>query len=355
MSPTAVSTAPRSPRRVALTRSTGAFRRFSLLVLVSLVLIVVGGVLGLMIGSHSIPAGTVLEALRSYDPGIDDHRIVILSRLPRTVIALLVGLALGLAGSLMQSVTRNPLADPGLLGINAGASAAVVVAIAFLGVSTVQGYIWFAFGGAALTSLLVYMLGSAHRSAATPARLALAGAAVSVALGAVVGAILISHEQAFNTFRYWAVGSTLGRGLDVALVVLPFIAVGVLVSLVLIGSLNAVALGEDVARSIGATPGLARAGSALAVVLLAGAATAAAGPIGFVGLAAPHIVRAIVGPDHRYLIPGVLVVGPAFLVVADVIGRAVVAPQELQTGISVAILGGPLFVALVRSRRMAAL
>lgn len=346
----------RSPRRTAaLLRSTGAFRRFSLLVALSLVAIVVAGVLGMTIGSHAMPAGTAIDALLHYDPGNDDHRIVVLSRLPRTVLSLVVGLALGLAGALMQSVTRNPLADPGLLGVNAGASAAVVAAIAFFGVTEVSGYIWFAFAGAALTSVLVYLLGTAHRSAATPARLALAGAAVSIALAAATSAILISNEQTFNTFRFWAVGSTQGRGLDVTWPVLPFVVVGLLVSLLLIRSLNAVALGEDAARGLGARSGLTRVGSALAVVLLAGAATAAAGPIGFVGLAAPHIVRGVVGPDHRLLIPAVLVVAPAFLLIADLVGRAAVAPAELQTGIAVAALGGPIFVGLVRSRRMAAL
>lgn len=346
---------PGSPRRTALTRSTGAFRRFSALVAVSLVLLAVAGVLGLAIGSHHIEWRTVLDALLAYDPGIDDHRIVVLSRLPRTVLTLVVGLALGLAGALMQSVTRNPLADPGLLGVNAGASAAVVVAIAFLGIGDIGGYIWFAFAGAAAASIVVYLLGVSHRSAATPARMALAGAAVSTALAAVTQSVVLSHEQAFNAFRFWSVGSAQGRGLDVTLAVLPFIAVGTLVALLLIRSLNAVALGEDMARSVGAAPGLTRAGSALAVVLLAGAATAAAGPIGFVGLAAPHIVRGIVGPDHRLLLPAVLVVAPTFLLLADVLGRAAVAPNELQTGIAVAILGGPIFIALVRSRRMAAL
>lgn len=273
------------------------------------------------------------------------------SRLPRTVLALLVGLALGLAGALMQSITRNPLADPGLLGVNAGAAAAVVIAIAYFGITTVNGYIWFAFIGAGITAVMVYSLGTTRRSAATPARMALAGAAIATALGAATTTVLISNESAFNVFRYWAVGSVQGRGLDIAVLVLPFIALGVLISLSLIRPLNAVALGEDVARSVGASPALARTGSAVAVVLLAGAATAAAGPIGFVGLAAPHIVRFIVGPDHRYLIPGVLVAAPAFLVIADVIGRWIVAPGEIQTGISVAFLGGPLFVYLVRSRR----
>ncbi|ACQ78407.1 transport system permease protein [Beutenbergia cavernae DSM 12333] len=350
-----VATTPRPPRQAPLSRSAGAVRRFGLLVAASLAVIAVGTLLGLAIGSHQVGLRTVVEALVAYDPGVDDHRIVVLSRLPRTVLALVVGLALGMAGTLMQSVTRNPLADPGLLGINAGASAAVVVAIAYLGVTTVQGYVWFAFAGAAAAAVVVYAIGSAHRSAATPVRMALAGAAVSVAVAAVTNAVLLSDERAFNSFRYWAVGSLQGRGLDVTTAVLPFVVVGLAIALLLARPLNAVALGDDVSRAVGATPGLARLGSALAVVLLAGAATAAAGPIGFVGLAAPHIVRGVVGPDHRLLLPGVLVVAPAFLLLADVLGRVAVAPGELQTGIAVAILGGPLFVALVRSRRVAAL
>lgn len=302
-----------------------------------------------------MPIGDVIGALTAYDNQNTNHVIVIHSRIPRTVLALMVGLALGLAGTMMQSITRNPLADPGLFAINAGAAIAVVAAIALFGVGSPSGYIWWAFGGAGLAALAVYALGAARRGAATPVRMALAGAAIAVALGAATELLLISYESLFQHFRYWAVGSLQGRGLDVAATVAPFMAIGVLACLVLIRPLNALSLGEDAARGLGAHPGAIRGGAAIAVVLLAGAATAAAGPIGFVGLAAPHIVRMVVGSDHRRLLPGVLVTAPAFLLLADVIGRGAVAPAEFQTGLSAAILGGPIFIALVRSRHLASL
>lgn len=326
-----------------------------MLILGSLAVLVVAGIGGLAIGSHPVPVSSVVEALTDYDPTNNDHLIVVKSRVPRLVLGIVVGLALGMAGALMQAVTRNPLAEPGLLGVNAGAAFAVVIAIGYLGVVTVGGYLWFAFAGAAISSVVVYLLGTAHRSQATPVRMALAGAAVSVLLAALTNSLLLSNQAAFNRFRYWAVGSLQGRDLEVTTTVLPFVAIGVVITLLLIRPLNAVALGEDASRALGVNPALTRAAAALAVVLLAGGATAAAGPIGFVGLAAPHIVRALVGPDQRLLLPAVLVVAPAFLVAADTLGRWVIAPGELQTGIAAAILGGPVFVMLVRSRRMASL
>lgn len=280
-------------------------RRFTLLVGVSLTILIAASIAGLAIGSSAIPLQDVVDALTDYDPTNTNHVIVMASRLPRTVLGIVVGVALGLAGGLMQAVTRNPLADPGLLGINAGAALAVV--ISSFGVVTVRGYLAFAFLGAAIAAVAVYLLGTAHRSQATPVRMALAGAAIAIVIGAFTRSILLSDQQAFSQFRYWAVGSLQGRGFDVILTVTPFIVIGVLLSLLLARSLNAVALGEEASRSLGVNPALTRGGSALAVVLLAGAATAAAGPIAFVGLAAPHIVRAIVGPDQRLLIPATVV------------------------------------------------
>ncbi len=349
--------APTSPRRSPSASSgrTGSARRAVLLIGAGLAVIVLAGAAGIILGSHRIEPAVVIQALTAPDPTNSDHVVVLHSRIPRVLLGLVVGAALGVAGALMQSFTRNPLADPGLLGVNAGAAAAVVFAIAFLGVVEIGGYVWFAFLGAGIGAVVVYLLGVAHRSGATPARMALAGAAVSMAIGAATGIVLISNEATFQRFRYWVVGTLQGRGVDVVLTVVPFIVVGLVIAMLLARPLNAVALGEETARSLGTNLALTRAGTVAAVVLLAGAATAAAGPIAFVGLAAPHIVRALVGPDHRLLLPGVLVVAPAVLLLADVAGRVAVAPAELQTGITVAILGGPLFVALVRSRRMAAL
>ncbi|KAM9863846.1 iron ABC transporter permease [Leucobacter sp. BZR 635] len=332
-----------------------AARRTALLMAASLAALVVTAVLGLGLGSSRIDPATVVSAIFDYDPSNDAHLVVVLSRLPRIVLGIVVGAALGLAGTLMQSVTRNPLADPGILGVNAGASLAVVIAIAFLGIDNVSGYIWFAFVGAAVAATVVYLLGSARGNAGTPVRIALAGTAVSIVIGALTQMILISNEAAFNSFRFWSIGSLQGRDFEVILTVAPFIAVGILASFLLIAPLNAITLGDDVATALGTHTGSARIGSALAVVLLAGAATAAAGPIGFIGLGAAHIARFFTGNEHRRLIPASVILGSTLLVLADTLGRASVAPAELQTGVAAALFGGPLFVALVRSRKVAAL
>lgn len=316
---------------------------------------VVMAIIGLGLGSHPVPPATVVEAVFAYDPTRNDHLVVIASRLPRTVLGVLVGAALGIAGALMQSLTRNPLADPGILGVNAGASLLVVIGIAYFGIASVHGYIWFAFIGAALAAVLVHTLGSAHRSAATPVRIALAGTAVGIAITAVTQMVLISNEPAFQYFRFWAVGSLQGRGFDIILAVAPFVVVGVLLALLLARPLDALALGDGAAQALGTNVALTRGTTAIAVVLLAGAATAAAGPIGFIGLAAAHIVRRVTGDAHRWLLPCSAMVGAGLLVAADAIGRVLVAPMDLQTGISAALLGSPLFVLLVRSRRVAAL
>lgn len=347
--------APSLAQPTASRRSAGPRRRLTVLAVGCVIAILVVGVGGLALGSGDVPISDVVSALLAYDPTNTSHVIIMHSRVPREILALEVGLALGLAGALMQSITRNPLADPGLFGINAGASLAVVVAIAWFGLVDPFGYVWFAFAGAAGAAIAVYLLGTAHRSGSPPARMALAGAAISVALAAATDILLLSNESLFQQFRYWAVGSLQGRGLDMAWLILPFVIGGVVLCWVIIRPLNALAMGDELARGLGMRPSLVRGAAAVGVVVLAGAATAAAGPIAFVGLAAPHIVRLVVGSDHRLLLPGVLFVAPTFLLVADVLGRWVVAPAELQTGIAAAILGGPIFVALVRSRRLATL
>ncbi|WP_307866391.1 FecCD family ABC transporter permease [Leucobacter chromiisoli] len=325
--------------------------RFVTVATASLVVLAVATVLSLGLGSHPVAPGAVVDALLRFDPSDDDHLIVVSSRLPRAALCIVVGVGLSVAGAVMQSLTRNPLAEPGLLGLNAGASLAVVVGIVFFGVTDLVGYLGFAFLGAALAAVAVYALGTAHRSGATPARMALAGAAIAMFLSAITTAVLLSRESAYDQFRFWAVGTLQGRGLEVTATVLPFIAVGAVGALLLARPLNALALGDDSARSLGVSAPLSRGGGGLVVVLLAGAATAAAGPIGFIGLVAPHVVRMLVGSDHRFLIPATLVVGPATLMVADVLGRVVIAPGEIPTAVAAAIIGGPVFVALVRSRR----
>ncbi|GAA1612547.1 iron ABC transporter permease [Leucobacter chromiireducens] len=330
-------------------------RRTAVLLGGSGAVLLVTAVLGLGLGSLRIDPATVVAALTAYDPTNDAHLVVVQSRLPRIVLGIIVGAALGLAGTIMQSVTRNPLADPGILGVNAGAALFVVIAIAYFGVHHVGHTIWFAFAGAAAAAVLVYLLGTARGGAAAPVRIALAGTAVSIVIGAVSQMVLLSHETAFNSFRFWSIGSLQGRGFDVILAVLPFLAVGLLLGLLLAAPLDAIALGDAVATGLGTRVAGARLGAALAVVLLAGTATAAAGPIGFIGLGAAHIARRVTGNEHRRLLPAALMLGATMLVVADTLGRALVAPAELQTGVAAALCGAPLFVALVRSRRVAAL
>ncbi|PJI93295.1 iron complex transport system permease protein [Luteimicrobium subarcticum] len=307
-------------------------------------------VLSLMVGANALPPSDVWHALWHYSPDDQASLIVVNSRLPRTLVGLLAGVALGLAGTVMQGLTRNPLADPGLLGVNAGASLAVVLGIAVFGVTSAAGYVPFAFVGAALASVAVYSVASLGREGATPVKLALAGAAVSAALGSLVTAVLLTDAQALDQLRFWEVGALAGRDMDVVRQVAVPIAVGAVVALALGRALNGLALGEDVARALGQRIGLVRVVAAVAIVLLCGSATAAAGPIAFVGLIVPHAARRVVGTDYRWILVFSAVFAPTLLVACDVIGRVVAYPGELQVGIVTAVVGAPLFIALVRRR-----
>jgi iron complex transport system permease protein len=262
-----------------------------------------------------------------------------------------VGSALGLAGALMQALTRNPLAEPGLLGVNLGASTAVVAAIAFLGVTSLSGYVWFAFAGAAMTAAAVFALGGTGR-ASTPERQVLAGISITAVLGAFVWAVLVTMPEAFNRYRYWDVGSLADRDAGTLARVAPFLIVGIALALSLGRRLNALGLGDEAAAALGAHPGRIRALGILAITLLCGAATAATGPIWFLGLAVPYVARLLTGPDHRWVLAYSVVVGPSVLLLADVVGRVVVAPSELQVGVVTAFVGAPIFLALCRRRRL---
>jgi iron complex transport system permease protein len=305
-----------------------------------------------MVGTKAIPLGTVWDAFFTAGVESEDVRIILDLRVPRTVLGLAAGIALGLAGALMQALTRNPLADPGILGINAGAAAAVVLAIRVLGIGTLTGYIWFAFAGAAGAFVVVYLLGTRGRSGASPERLALAGAAVGAALLAVTNAVALLDVVTFDRYRLWTVGALSGRDLDVFWSVAPFILVGVVLTLGLGPSLNVIALGEDTARALGANLNRTRVLSAIAITLLCGAATAAVGPIAFVGLAVPHIARTLVGPDQRWLLPYSLILAPTLLLAADIIGRVVARPGEVQAGLVTAFIGAPVFIAVILRRRI---
>ncbi len=335
--------------------SPGTLRRRRLLVVAGLVaLLALVALASLAVGAKQIPIGAVWDAIWS-PTGTEDDIVVRSLRAPRTVLGIGVGIALGLAGALMQGHTRNPLADPGLLGVEAGAAFFVVVGIYALGVTSLFGYVWFAFAGAFAASVLVFVLGSLGRGGPTPVTLALAGVAVSVLLGALTQALLLSDLQTFDAFRFWAVGSLGGRDAEVATQVAPFLLAGLLLAMLNAPGLNLVALGEDVARALGQRVALTRWTGLVAITLLAGAAVAACGPIGFVGLVVPHVARALTGPDHRWLLPAAGLTGAVLLLTADVIGRVVVRPGELQVGIVLALVGAPFFVFLVRRRRLVAL
>jgi iron complex transport system permease protein len=306
-------------------------------------------------GSKSIPFRTVLGAFEDYDPTSNDHLIIRTLRVPRTAVGLMAGCCLGLSGAVMQGLSRNPLADPGILGVHAGASLFVVIGIYLFHVTSLQGYVWFAFAGAFVASLIVYVLGSAGRSGATPVKIALAGAALTALLGSFTSAVLVLDASTLDQFRFWAVGSIAGRTGEVARQVLPFALAAVAVALLSARTLNTLALGDDTATSLGVRLGWSRALCALAIVLTAGTATAVAGPIGFVGLTIPHVVRWFTGPDHRWLLPYCAILGPILLLGSDIVGRVVDRPAEVQVGIVTAVVGAPFFIVLVRRTRLSQL
>lgn len=308
-------------------------------------------VLSLRIGSIDITTDDALKALFVFDPASYEQTVVRSLRLPRTLIGLCVGAALAVAGATMQAVTRNPLAGPSILGVSSGAAFAIVTAIYFGGLTAPTQYVWFAFAGGLGASALVYAVGSVGQGGTSPVKLALAGAIVSALLGAWSTALLLLDQQTLDVVRFWLAGSLVGRDLAVLATVLPFIAVGLVGTLLFGHQLNILSLGEDTARALGMRTGWVRGACALLVVLLTGAAVAAAGPIGFVGLAVPHIVRALVGPDYRWVLPYAALVGPSLLLAADIVGRVVARPSELQVGIVTALCGAPFLIFLARRRR----
>ncbi|SNX57416.1 iron complex transport system permease protein [Streptomyces sp. TLI_55] len=317
----------------------------------SVVILVLVALASIAIGAKQLSMGQVWHGLFEDSGTYGD--VVVTERLWRTLLGLLAGAALGLAGAVLQALTRNPLADPGLLGINAGASAAVVTAMTYFGVTSLSGYVWFAFFGAAAVGALVWFLGGSR--GATPVRLALAGTAISAALYGYLQAVMITDQAALGKMRFWTVGSLTSASESTILQVLPFLAGGTILALALARPLNAMEMGDDTARSLGANLNRTRALSMLAAVVLCGAATAACGPIVFVGLMVPHAVRSFTGPDLRWILPYAAILSPVLLLGADVIGRVVARPSELQVGIVTAIIGGPVFIFLVRRRRTAQL
>lgn len=303
----------------------------------------------LAIGTENVSLPTVWHAVTDYRD-IGDQWIVHDLRIPRTALALLVGLALGLSGTLIQAVGRNPLADTEILGINAGAALFVVSAIAFFGLTGIWTYIWFAFAGALFAMVVVYLVGMTGRVTVTPVRVLLAGVAVGAVLDGIGFVVRLRNPRAFDNMRFWDAGALDGRSLEVAAAISPFIALGAALCVIVSRSLNVTALGEDLAKSMGGNVARTQALSLIAVTLLAGAATAGAGPIGFVGLMVPHAVRRFTGPDWRWILAYACFVAPALLLGADIVGRVIIRPAELPAGIVTAFLGAPVLIWLIRRR-----
>lgn len=315
-----------------------------------LALLAVAAAGSIAIGSRPVTLGEILAGLSGSTDGLGPAAVW--KRVARTLLALLLGAALGLSGGVMQGVTRNPLADPGILGVNMGASLAVVSGIAWFGLWSYASFIWVAIIGAAITAVAVYILGSLGRGGATPLKLALAGAATSAAAASFISAIVLPRGDIAGLAREWQIGGVGGASFEAIVSVLPFLAVGALISLASAKTLNALALGDDVAAGLGERVAIARAISALGAVLLCGAATAVAGPIGFVGLVVPHLCRLLVGADYRWVLPYSALAGALLLTVSDVLGRIIARPEELAVGIVTAVVGAPVFIAIVRRHRV---
>jgi iron complex transport system permease protein len=306
-------------------------------------------------GARGVGPSTIWAAFTNYDPSDASQTVIREMRVPRTLIGIFAGAALGLSGAILQGVTRNPLADPGIMGINTGAATAVVFGIMVLGTQSVSTYVWFAFIGAGLATVAVYGIASFGREGATPVKLALAGAAVTAVLSSLTSAIVMTNVAALDVLRFWQVGSLAGRYFPVFWQTLPFLAIGIVLALGAGRALNGLALGEDLALALGQHVRRTRVVLFVTVAILCGAATAACGPIVFVGLIVPHLARMICGPDYRWILSYSLLLTPIVLLVADIIGRVIISPGELQVGVVLGVIGAPFFVLLVRYRNLAEL
>lgn len=317
--------------------------------------LVIAAIASLAVGARAIDPATVLDSLFSYDDENPLHLMVMELRVPRTLLGIVVGAALAVCGGLIQAFTRNPLADPGILGVNAGASFAVTFAVGVLGLTTPGAYVPFALGGAFVLTLLVYILGSFGASGATPMKLTLAGVALGAAFTGFTTALVLRDHSTLQVMRFWGVGSIGGRTIDQLTWAVPLILAGLLIGLLCARSLNALALGDDLAQALGARVQVTRILVIIAVTLLAGTSVAAAGPIAFVGLMIPHVVRWFTGPDQRWVLAYSMIVGAAFLLFADILGRIALPNGEMRVGIVTALLGAPILIVLVRRRRVSGL
>ncbi|NEO31106.1 MAG: iron ABC transporter permease [Symploca sp. SIO3C6] len=339
-------------RQTAIASGVGGRKSGPLLLtglLVSLLILWLCLMASITLGAADISLGEVYQALRAFD-GSTDHLIIRTVRLPRTITAMLVGAALAVAGALMQGITRNPLADPGILGISSGAALAVVVATFVFGTNSLNIYAWLAFLGAGITAITVYFLGSLGRGGLTPLNLTIAGAALTAFISSVTSGILIISQRTLEEIRFWLAGSLAGRDINLLLQVLPYFCIGLLLAFALGKQITTMSLGEDVAKGLGQETVWVKVMAALSIVLLAGASVAIAGPIGFIGLVIPHIVRILVGLDYRWILPYSAILGALILVVADICARLVIKPQELPVGLMMPLIGAPFFIYLIRSK-----
>jgi len=328
-------------------------RRRAVGVAALVIVLVVAALLSVTFGARDVTAADIWSGLTGSTDTASAAAVA--KRVPRTLLAVLVGAALAVSGAVLQGATRNPLADPQILGINGGAGLAIVVGIAFFGLGSATSYIWVGLIGAAGAAVLVYAIGSLGRGGATPLRLALAGAVSAVAFSSLTSAVLLPRINVMNEFRFWQIGGVGGATFETILQVLPFLLAGLVICLASSTSLNTLALGDELAAGLGARVRTARLLSTGGAVILCGAATAVAGPIGFVGLVVPHMIRLLVGVDHRWLLPVSALGGAALLTLGDVVGRLVARPEEIEVGIVTALVGAPFFIALVRRQRMRAL
>lgn len=319
--------------------------------LVSFILLGICVLASLAWGSRYVEFNQVINALRDSND-VSFNALVVRERIPRTVFSIIAGASLGISGALMQSITRNPIADPSILGVNTGASLFVVAGITFFSINTANEYIWFALVGAAISAVCVYVIASIGSGGITPIKLALAGSAISAILSSLVSLLILPRADVMDAYRFWQVGSVSGATWEGIYSVLPFIVIGLIISIVATPALNALALGDEVATGLGVKTGLVRTICAIAGVTLCGAITAISGPIGFVGLMIPHTIRLIFGSNMKSIVPMSAVGGAILLTVSDIIGRLIGSPSELEVGIITAFLGAPILIIIARKAKV---
>ena len=329
-------------------------KKFVLVIILCLALLSVIAMFSVSLGVKRIAFSKVMEVIFGND--LDSiEATIILQRIPRTVFGILAGGALGISGALMQSITRNPIADPSILGVNTGASLFVVAGIAFFNITAAYQYIWLAIIGAGLTAVFVYSVASMGKDGATPLKLALSGSAVSIVLGSLVSTIMLPNNRVMEAFRFWQVGSIGSATWENIALISPFLILGFIISMLISGYLNNLALGDEAATALGTNVVLTRSVGALASVLLCGAATALAGPIGFIGLIIPHIVRLVFGSEMSKMLPLSFIGSGILLLLSDILGRIIGSPGETEVGIVIAVLGVPIFIFAIRKGRVKSL